>query len=155
MSDLVTRRAAPADSALVRSLTRMAYAKWVPLIGREPRPMTADYERAVAEHLIDLLEDGGTLAALIEMIPHADHLLIENIAVHPDRHGQGIGTRLLLHAETVARSLGLTEMRLYTNAMMQENVALYERRGYRVTSREPAGSLGTVVHMNKHLGPAP
>ena len=30
------RRAGPADA--VRALTRLAYAKWVPLVGREPTP---------------------------------------------------------------------------------------------------------------------
>jgi len=151
MSELVMRRATPADAGLVRALTRSAYAKWVPIIGREPRPMTADYESAVAVHVIDILEDGGTPAALIEMKPEPDHLLIVNIAVHPDRHGQGIGSRLLRHAESVARGLRLAEMRLYTNAKMEPNIALYESRGYQVTSYEPAGSLGIVVHMSKRL----
>jgi hypothetical protein len=63
-------------------LSRAAYAKWVPLIGRELMPMTVNYERAVTEHVIDLYEEGGELLALIEMIPMRDHLLIENIAVH-------------------------------------------------------------------------
>ena len=44
------RRAAPPDAEAVRSLTRKAYAKWIPVIGREPKPMTADYEVAVRDH---------------------------------------------------------------------------------------------------------
>lgn len=151
MSDLTMRRAAPADAALVRALTRAAYAKWVSIIGREPRPMTADYESAVVEHLIDILEEGNAPAALIEMKAEPDHLLIVNIAVHPDRHGQGIGSRLLRHAELVARERGLAELRLYTNAKMEPNIALYESRGYEVTSYAPAGDLGIVVNMSKRL----
>jgi hypothetical protein len=49
------RRARQDDAVAIRELTRSAYAKWVPLIGREPVPMAADYDRAVREHLIDLL----------------------------------------------------------------------------------------------------
>jgi len=115
--------------------------------------MTADYDRAVAEHVIDLHEESGSLVALIEMIPQADHILIENIAVHPDRHGQGFGSRLLTHAEDVARSLGLKEMRLYTNGLMQSNIALYTRRGYLEDRREDAGPLGIAVYMSKRLAP--
>jgi len=151
MSELSTRRATPADAGAVRELTRSAYAKWVPIVGREPRPMTADYAAAVAEHVIDLFERDGTLVALIEMKPEADHLLIVNIAVDPDCHGQGIGGRLLGHAERVASSQGLAEMRLYTNARMEANIALYGRRGYHETGRADAGPLGTVVHMRKML----
>ena len=33
------RRATLADVGAVQTLVRQAYAKWVPLIGREPRPM--------------------------------------------------------------------------------------------------------------------
>ena len=53
------RRATPADAATVRDLTRAAYAKWIPLIGREPKPMTVNYERAVVDHIIDLYEVDG------------------------------------------------------------------------------------------------
>src|SRR3954453_2428390 len=119
------RRAVLTDASAVRALTRLAYAKWVPLIGREPRPMTADYDRAVVEHIIDLYEEDGLLLALIEMIPAEDHLLIENLAVHPDHQGKGFGDRLLHHAEAVASALGLTEIRLYTNAAFLANIAFY------------------------------
>ena len=63
------RRAIISDAVRVRELSRAAYAKWVPLIGREPLPMAADYDRAVVEHIIDLLEENGQLLALIETIP--------------------------------------------------------------------------------------
>jgi ribosomal protein S18 acetylase RimI-like enzyme len=100
---LSLRRAVPADAAAIRALTRAAYSKWVALIGREPTPMTADYNRAVAEHIIDLWEKDGDLYALIEMLPAApSHLLILNIAVRPDQQGKGLGNKLLEHAERLA-----------------------------------------------------
>ncbi len=70
------RRAVPADAVTIRELTRAAYAKWVPIIGREPRPMMADYDVAVRDHLIDLFYVDDRLTALIETIPATDHLLI-------------------------------------------------------------------------------
>ena len=60
------RQGVATDALAIRELTRAAYAKWVPVIGREPMPMSADYDRAVREHRIDLLYAGDTLAALIE-----------------------------------------------------------------------------------------
>ena len=41
------RSTRPEDAHIVRALVRSAYAKWVPVIGREPLPMVADYDRAV------------------------------------------------------------------------------------------------------------
>ena len=57
------RRAGPADAAAIAALTQAAYAKWVPVIGRKPLPMTADYHRAVVEHQIELVENSAQLAA--------------------------------------------------------------------------------------------
>ena len=145
------RRAAQGDAAAVRAVTRDAYAKWVPLINREPLPMTADYDRAVSEHLIDLWEEGGELLALIETIPAEDHLLIENVAVRPDQQGRGIGDRLMRHAEALARSLGLDEVRLYTNAAFAANLAFYARRGYREYRRATVIPGSVVVYMKKKV----
>jgi N-acetylglutamate synthase-like GNAT family acetyltransferase len=145
------RRATTADAADVRSLTRAAYARWVPLIGREPKPMTADYERAVSEHIIDLYEHCGELLGLVEMIPHSDHLLIENIAVRPDQQGKGLGGTLLRHAEDHAQSLGVDETRLYTNAAFATNLAFYATRGYREFCRETVAPGAVAVHMRKPI----
>jgi GNAT superfamily N-acetyltransferase len=138
----------------VHTLTRSAYAKWVPLIGREPKPMTADYERAVSEHLIDLYERGDELLGLVEMIPQPGHLLIENIAVHPDHQGRGLGDILLQRAEDHARSLGVGETRLYTNALFAANLAFYAKRGYAEFDRETLAPGTVAVHMRKSLGRA-
>jgi ribosomal protein S18 acetylase RimI-like enzyme len=151
VDDLELRRAAAADAAAVRALTRAAYAKWVPLIGREPKPMQADYERAVREHRIDLALLGGALAGLIETIAAPDHLLIENVAVAPAFQGRGLGRRLMAHAEQLAAEQGQAELRLYTNARFEANVALYRRLGYRI-DREEESALGLTVYMSKRLG---
>lgn len=143
------RRAGPSDAGAVRDLTRAAYAKWVPLIGREPLPMRADHARAVAEHLVDLWEERGELLALIETIPAADHLLIENLAVRPEAQGRGLGGRMLDHAGALARSLGLGELRLYTNAMFVENIAFYARRGFAETHREEVAPGSVAVFMRR------
>ncbi len=127
MSDSIDiRPAVAADAAAISALTRSAYAKWVKLIGREPLPMTADYEQAVRDHRFDLLRVDGVLAGLIETLPFADHLWIENVAVAPAYQGQGLGRRLLAHAEEMARTSGLRELRLLTNAAFAANIALYQ-----------------------------
>jgi GNAT superfamily N-acetyltransferase len=112
--------------------------------------MTADYAAAVRDHQIDLVYLDETLAALIETIDGGDHLLIENIAVAPACQGRGLGTRLLAHAERLARSRGHAMVRLYTNKLFVENVQLYLRRGYQI-DREEAFTGGIVVHMSKQI----
>jgi predicted N-acetyltransferase YhbS len=145
------RTANAADADLARAVTRAAYAKWVPVIGREPRPMTADYAAAVVRHRIDLVYQNGAAVGLIEMIPEADHLYIQNVAVLPELHGQGLGRKLLAHAERVARALGHDDVRLLTNQAMTANIQLYQKLGY-VIEREEATLGWFTVHMRKRLG---
>lgn len=146
--DLSLLPATAEDADAIRALTRDAYAKWVPVIGREPLPMRADYAAAVRDHRIDLLRLEGRLVALIQMIPQPDHLLIENVAVAPGFQGRGFGRMLLVHAERVAAALGHAEVRLYTNKDFAENLRLYLAFGYRV-DREEAFMGGLTVHMSK------
>jgi GNAT superfamily N-acetyltransferase len=120
-------------------------------IGREPKSMTANYELAVRDHVIDLLEEAGRRIALIEIIPRPPHLLIENIAVLPETHGEGIGGVLLKQAETIARSLGVNELLLYINAKFSTNLSFYAKRGFSEFLREPHIAGGEIVHMKKSI----
>jgi ribosomal protein S18 acetylase RimI-like enzyme len=144
----------PEDAAAIRDLTREAYAKWVPLIGREPMPMVADYDEAVKHHRFDLLYVGGVLAALIETVDEGEQLLIENVAVRPGYQGRGLGSRLMAHAEEIARSLGRPRLRLYTNRAMTENIELYRKLGYRVDGEAEAFPGMFRVYMSKALADA-
>ena len=147
---LKLRRAGPEDAAAVRDLTRAAYAKWVPVIGREPKPMSADYAEAVRRHRVDMLYVDGALAGLIEIVAGPDHLLVENLAIAPGCQGRGLGRHLMAHVEALAASEGRAEVRLYTNKLFAENVAFYGRLGYRVYLEEPFKG-GVIVHMSKRL----
>jgi GNAT superfamily N-acetyltransferase len=144
------RRAGPADAAAIEELSREAYAKWVTVIGRAPKPMAADYDTAVREHLIDLLEEDGALVALVECIREPDHLLIENLAVAPAHQGKGHGRRLIAHVESLARTLGFGEVRLYTNTLFAENIAFYKKLGYGIDG-ESAFKGGFITHMSRRV----
>lgn len=144
------RPATRADVPAIRSLVRAAYAKWVPAIGREPVPMTADYAQAVRLHRFDLLEREGALVALVETIPRPDHLWVQNLAVSPAHHGQGLGRAMLRRVEDVARSLGHGAIKLVTNPAFAGNVEFYRRAGFVVELEEPFRG-GVAVHLAKTL----
>lgn len=138
--------ATSADVDRIERLVHAAYSMYVERIGKPPAPMEADYAAAVAAgHVVlavasggdDAVDgaDAGELAGVLVTIPESDHLLIENVAVDPAWQGAGIGAKLLARAEEQAREAGLTELRLYTNAKMTENLDYYPERGYRETGR--------------------
>ena len=149
--DLAIRAARVDEADVIRSVTRAAYAQWVPHLGREPVPMQADYEKAVRENVIDVVLKNDAMVALIEMVPEDDHLYIKNVAVVPAFQGKGIGRYLLWRAEMLARSKSLDVMKLRTNKAMESNVALYLRVGY-VVDAEVDFAGGRAMHMSKRLG---
>jgi predicted N-acetyltransferase YhbS len=144
------RQATPADASAIRRLTREAYAKWIPVIGREPTPMTADYDEALCAHRFDLLYLDDVLAALIETVEEPGQVLIENLAVDPAFQRRGLGRKLLALAEEIAAALGHRRIRLYTNKRFVENIQLYGRVGYQM-DREEEFAGGIVVHMSKDV----
>ncbi len=153
MHDLQIKKATLQDVEAVRRLVREAYAQWIPVIGREPAPMKADYDRAVRDHEVDLLYADGDLVGLIEVFSTTDHLCIENIAVIPHHQGRGLGHHLLTHAEEKAEKANVRELRLLTNQAFAANIRLYEAVGFRIDRTEPFSGGGTTVYMSKTIGP--
>lgn len=130
------RPARPEDRTAVEAVVNAAYAIYIERIGKPPGPMLDDYGALIAAGAVSVLDDvPGEIAALIVLVPKFDHLLLDNIAVQPDRQGQGLGRQLIAFAEEEARRLGHAELRLYTHATMTENIALYLRLGFAETGR--------------------
>jgi GNAT superfamily N-acetyltransferase len=97
--------------------------------------MHADYAAAVTAGHIWVAEDDTRLVGLLVLVPQPDHLLLENVAVHWEAQGRGVGRQLLGVAEREARRQHFGEIRLYTNELMTENLAYYPRHGYTETHR--------------------
>lgn len=129
------RRATAADAAAVAQLAEAAYEKYVERIGRRPAPMDSDYAALIEDANVWVLTCDDRLLGSLVTIVNDDHLLLDSIAVAPDAQGHGYGALLLRRAEDDAHDAGLAEVRLYTNAAMTENVAMYPRFGYVETHR--------------------
>ena len=144
------RRAQPADVGAVARVTDVVYRKYVPLLGRAPKPMTADHAGMITDDLVWLLLRDGEPVGVLELVQEPECMLIYSVAICSGFQGHGLGRSLLDWAERQAVQDGNQRMRLYTNALMTSNIALYRGLGYEETAREPyLGS--TLVHMSKRL----
>jgi ribosomal protein S18 acetylase RimI-like enzyme len=132
---ITIRPALPSEVDEIRSIARAAYAGYVERIGREPEPMTVDYAAEVAAGRVRVAVDGVRLVGFVVLVVAEGHLFVDNLAVAPADQGRGLGGQLLLHAEAVAMSLGLDELRLHTNEAMTENLDRYLRHGFAETHR--------------------
>ena len=112
--------------------------------------MLDDYDRVVRDHRAYVVEEGGEVVGALVLIEKDGGLLLDNVAVLPSRLGEGIGRRLMEHAESEARRLGYGHLDLYTHERMTENTAMYERIGYVEVDRRTEHGLPR-VYMRKRL----
>jgi ribosomal protein S18 acetylase RimI-like enzyme len=141
---VTVRLARDDDVPLLRDLVERAYNPYIDRIGRRPAPMDDDYAEKVRESQVFVADDGSGVTGLIVLIAAPHHLLIENVAVDPNRQRTGLGRALMTYAETYAHEHGLRELRLYTNATMTENLTLYPRLGYTEVDRRTEGGFQRV-----------
>lgn len=147
---VVVRLATAADAVHIENIVRAAYQPYIERIGRKPAPMTVDYRTLIATtDQTSVLSGNDAVMGVLITVVECDHLLIENVAVDPRAQGRGYGRMLLSHAETQARELGLPQLRLYTNAAMTENLALYPRLGYTEVARRSEDGFDRVYFVKR------
>ncbi len=113
--------------------------------------MTADYDSAIKNHIIDMIVMDGEIIGLIELVPEQDCVLIKNVAVKPSEWGKGYGRSLMTHAIDVAHLLKRNRLRLYTNKLMAQNISMYQKLGYTIDRVEKIPDSGEAVHMSKDV----
>lgn len=129
------RPACPEDQAAIEAIVRAAYSVYIPRMGKPPGPMLDDYGALIGDGSVSVWLADDAIAGLIVLIPKADHLLLDNIAVAPEHQGRGVGREMVAFAEREARRQGYRQLRLYTHVTMTENIALYRRLGFAETHR--------------------
>ena len=131
------RLASRDDLQTITALTAAAYLPYTEFFGAPPVPATEDYAPRIERGEVWLREIGDETAGLVVVEQHPDHLMLFSIAVSPAFQGAGYGLAMLRWLEDKAREWAVPEIRLYTNARMERNVALYLAFGFQETGRRP------------------
>jgi GNAT superfamily N-acetyltransferase len=144
------RPATRADAEKVATCVNQAYQHYVARIGKPPGPMLEDYAQVIRQHQVFIAELDGTFVGVLVLALTDEGFLLDNVAVDPHRHGQGIGRALLEFAESQARRAGYKSIYLYTHEKMTENRALYTKIGYVEYDRRTEKGYSR-VYMRKQL----
>ncbi|WP_172329966.1 GNAT family N-acetyltransferase [Mangrovicoccus sp. HB161399] len=141
------RPALPADEAAIRACAEAAFARYVPLIGRRPAPMDADFAAKIAAGQTHVSADAtGRVAGYVIFCPEDGAMHLDAIGVLPEAAGQGIGKALIAFCEAEARRLGLPLVTLHTNQKMEANLSIYPRLGYVETGRGEQDGFARVFY---------
>lgn len=144
------RPAEARDGRAVAAIVDAAYTPYVARMGKKPGPMLDDYADLISRGRVTVLVTADGVAGLVVLVPEADAMLLDNVAVAPAAHGRGFGRMLIDFAEDAARRSGYTTIRLYTHETMVENARLYARLGYVETGRRDVGGYRR-IYMEKTL----
>lgn len=146
----VLRVATAEDVPGIERCVNAAYAPHAARMGTRPGPMLDDYPRVVATCPAWVAMEGSEVVGVVILKAMDTEPLLDNVAVHPDWQGSGLGRRLIAHAEALVRDAGHTTIRLYTHESMVENIALYARLGYTESRRVTEQGFAR-VYMHKRL----
>lgn len=147
------RPAIESDEQQIRHCAEEAYARYVPLIGRKPAPMVADFKAHIAaEEAFVATDDQGAFQGFIVFYDDGDHVLLENVAVLPQSAGRGVGKVLITFCEDTARGRGFKKVQLYTNEKMVENLSIYPKLGYVEIDRRTENGFNR-VYFEKSVAP--
>jgi ribosomal protein S18 acetylase RimI-like enzyme len=144
------RSAVSSDARALTELVDAAYRHYVDRIGMLPGPMTQDYADVIATRQTTVAEISGLPVGVLVLNRSTGQFVIENVAVHPEHRGTGLGRALLDLAEAQARRAGFDVVHLFTHEQMTENLAIYTKRGYREDERRSQGTFD-LVFMSKRL----
>ncbi len=157
MSDLVLRRAAPADAPLVLDLIQTAFAEYR---GRL-KPDSSAYgetQEGIAAQLVGrqgavIAERDGAAVGCVLYRDEGDDLYFGRLAVLPDHRRSGVAEALVAAVEDEARARGAPGVLLGVRIALTGNQRLFSRLGYVEISRDahPGFSEPTSINMRKVL----
>jgi len=143
------RKATLSDIFEIQECAEAAYQHYIDRIGKPPGPMLDDYANVIRRHIVFVAETEKIIGILV-LIPSATGILLDNVAVHPDQQGKGLGKHLVNLAESEAATRGFKKLDLYTHERMHENIELYKKPGYTETERKEVQGYNR-VYMEKYL----
>lgn len=128
-------RATHKDSEQLQEIAQQAYSIYLDKMDKKPAPMLANFQQHISEDIVFVAKNKQSyIAAYVILQQIEGQWWLDNIATHPAYQGHGLGTQLRLEAEQYCALL-TDRLQLYTNIVMSENIAWYERAGYVITKQ--------------------
>ncbi|MBC6445285.1 MAG: GNAT family N-acetyltransferase [Alphaproteobacteria bacterium GM202ARS2] len=126
------------DARLVSEISKRAYIPaYAAIIGAAPKPAHEDYSARIMAGCVWIVDVRHEPAGVLVVEKELDFLMIYSVAVDPSYQGQGLGAKLLRHAEGIATLEGVGELRLYTNSRMEKNLSIYRKAGFTEQGQRP------------------
>lgn len=115
----------------------------IPPLKQTLEDVLADYQNGI---ILKVSEADNVIVASVRAHLIEGTVYIGKLIVHPEKQGQGIGTKLLQAVE--AEFPGL-RYEMFTSNRSVRNIALYQRLGYKIFSRKKITEEMDFVYLEK------
>jgi N-acetylglutamate synthase-like GNAT family acetyltransferase len=141
------REAVVEDSEKLRLLMESAYSIYKDRMnGQTLPPLEVDYKDEIENFPVWVVEMNSELVGAIILMYETEYCQIANVGVDTNYQGYGIGKGLLKFAESIAKRMGYSKIKLATHVLFTENLSWYKILGWNETGRDE-----TRIYMEKSL----
>ncbi len=149
-------RAERADLEQILALQYLAYQSEARLLNNFAIPplresageLLHQFEAGVV--FLKAVDGDATLVGSVRARLEQNTVYVGKLMVHPDRQGEGVGTRLLAAVESaMAEICPQARYELFTSSQSRRNLRLYARAGYRPFREEEAAPGLNLVFLEK------
>lgn len=148
---MVIKRAEKIDLQEILDLQYLAYQSEAKLFNNpDIPPLKQTLEQVLGEYqkgiILKAVDENNVIIGSVRGYCENETVHIGKLMVHPERQGEGIGSKLLLEME---RQYPNHRYELFTSSRSEKNIALYERLGYKIFSEKQITDELKFVYLEK------
>ena len=106
-----------------------------------------EIKKEIGQQIFLKATDGNKIIGSVRAYSDNDSCFIGRLIVHPERQGQGIGTKLMHNIEACFPNIQRCE--LFTGTKSTKNIKLYKKLGYRQFKEQKIHESLTLIFMEK------
>lgn len=129
------RSALVEEADAIKQLINMTNDHYIERLGMLSAPMLDFLPKVIQDFNVTVACKNSGIVGILVLKIESMGVLLDNMAVHPEYQGYGIGKKLIAIAQERAINLRFSCITFYTHEKMIENIDLYQQLGYRETKR--------------------
>jgi ribosomal protein S18 acetylase RimI-like enzyme len=133
--NFLIEKAETTDAQGMKQCAITAYNHYILRTKLPPMPMLYDYNLIIKDHQAFVIKQNEIIIGILVLMHFEKGMLLDNVAILPEYQGKGLGKKLIEFAESEAAQQGYSEIYLYTNERMTENINIYSHLGFIETER--------------------
>ena len=151
---MIIKKADKSDLQTILELQYLAYQSEAKLVNDYEIPaLKQTYDEITQEYMkgvfLKAVDENGKIIGSVRAYISDNTAFIGRLIVHPDKQGQGIGTKLLLAIEQQCPAM---RYELYTSDKSVKNIKLYEKLGYVKFKEQKISDKLNLVFLEKYKG---